>query len=69
MPVYMKKNLLTLIVVLLVAGAIAAYFYRNHFAVTDGDYWSLVSQDAALVLELDDPQTTFLKILNNNAIG
>ena len=65
----MKKNLLTLIVVLLVAGAIAAYFYRNHFAVTDGDYWSLVSQDAALVLELDDPQTTFLKILNNNAIG
>lgn len=65
----MKKNLLTLVVIILVGSAAAFYYYRHTFLATDGDPWMLISQDAALVLELDDPQAVFSKLLNENAIG
>jgi len=63
-----KKNIFTVSFIIIILLAIGAWlFYENHGKV-DANTWDMIPNDAALIIEVDNPNHVFNNLVNGNAI-
>lgn len=63
-----KKNISSIVFILLTAMAIAVYFIYPKFSKTDADPWAMVPENSALIVQFDKPLTFVQKLFEGNSI-
>ena len=62
-----KKNLTSIVFLIIIVIAVLAYFIYPKFAKTDADPWLMVPNNSALILQFDKPSVLFDKLSDGNA--
>ena len=63
-----KKNISTIVFLLIFAIAIAAYFIYPRFSKTDADPLTMVPDNSAIILQIDNPSDLLQKLFDGNSI-
>lgn len=63
-----KKNIITTAIIVILFVTAAGWYISENLGNVDGDPWDMIPQDAALIVEIDNPGDVFNKVVVGNSI-